>query len=464
MIFNELPHWKLPGQFGAMVMEIAHATQTPIELVTAVALAAASDAVQHNDSIQRKPGLVGPTSLYLLVVCEPGERKSAVQNLIFKGIYDLQNSWQHAASEEAERFKIEHCLWSDKVELARSEFKRAAKKHIALDELENRLRKLLMAEPKFTKARRVVYIDTTPEALLSGLHECGNSAALVHDEFGQFASGAMASKLPLLNSLWSGMDATVDRKTSDSFVLKDARLTCLFQAQPAVFEGFMAKKGQQARGNGFLSRILLGFPASTQGWRAETYEVACPTLDWFYERCKALLCRNEQRVLKFSPAAQTRWHGVAAFYELQMQPGGIFCDMKDFASKAAENIARVAAVLHAFETDDSDEISDEVLFAAINLVEWHAGQYRNLLNSTNPLVEKQRKITELYNWIASTMMSRNWPYLFCSYLMQYGPNFSRKKATMDELLQSLAQSGQILIFYAGRKRIIQLPRPTFPNP
>jgi hypothetical protein len=117
--------------------------------------------------------------------------------------------------------------------------------------------------------------------------------------------------------------------------------------------------------------------------------------------------------------------------------------------------------LHAFETDDSDEISDEVMLAAINLVAWHAEQYRNLLSGTDPLVEKQRKMNELYNWISSTLMSRNWAYLFCTYLMQYGPNFSRKKATMEELLQSLAQSGKILIFYVGRKRVIQLLRPTF---
>ena len=58
-----LPHCLLPGQFGATVIEVANATQTPIELVTAVALAAASVAGQHVCSVQRKPGLVGPISL-----------------------------------------------------------------------------------------------------------------------------------------------------------------------------------------------------------------------------------------------------------------------------------------------------------------------------------------------------------------------------------------------------------------
>jgi hypothetical protein len=455
------PHCQLPGQFGATVIGVANALQAPIELVTSVALAAASVAVQHNCTVQRKIGLDGPTTLYMLVVCAPGERKSAVQTLLFKELADFQRSCQQKATEEAKNFEVEHLLWKEKVQAARRALKQASRKRSELSEFEDRLRELYIAEPKPPKARKLLYADTTAEALLSGLHQFGNSAALVLDEFGQFVNGALASKLPLLNSLWSGTDTAVDRMSGESFVLHDARLSCLFQAQPEVFDRFIAKQGQQARGNGFLSRTLLGFPPSRQGWRAETYETACPKLDWFYERCKTLLSSNEQKVLKFSPAAQARWHAVSASYEQQMRPGWIFCDMKDFASKAAENIARVAAVLHAFETDDSDEISDEVMLAAINLVAWHAEQYRNLLSGTDPLVEKQRKMNELYNWISSTLMSRNWAYLFCTYLMQYGPNFSRKKATMEELLQSLAQSGKILIFYVGRKRVIQLLRPTF---
>jgi len=45
--------------------------------------------------------------------------------------------------------------------------------------------------------------------------------------------------------------------------------------------------------------------------------------------------------------------------------------------------------------------------------------------------------------------------------MQYGPNFARKKAVMHELLDSLVQSGRILIFYDGKRKFIQLPRPAF---
>lgn len=152
-----LPHHQLPGKFGATMNEVALALQAPIELVTSVGLSGASVAVGHNCTVQRKPGLDGPTPLFILVICDSGERKSAVQSLIFKGINDLQSVWQHDASEEAERFKVEHALWSEKVKLARAALKRASRKHGAQDEEENRLRDILIAEPKPTKARRIIY-------------------------------------------------------------------------------------------------------------------------------------------------------------------------------------------------------------------------------------------------------------------------------------------------------------------
>lgn len=302
-------------------------------------------------------------------------------------------------------------------------------------------------------------MDTTAEALLSGLHQHGNSAALVHDEFGQFINGAMASKLPLLNSLWSGTDTAVDRMSGESFVLHDARLSCLFQAQPEVFDRFIAKQGQQARGNGFLSRTLLGFPPSLQGWRAETYELACPQLDWFYARCRALLVRSERRVLKFSPAAQAHWHNTSAFYEQQMQPGGRYHDTTDFASKAAENIARVAAVLHAFETDDSDEISDETMIAAINLVDWHGFQYQALVRKSDPVAQQHREAELLHKWITAFLMTNGQTWLPCSHILQFGPNFARKKDKMRPLLDLLMQWGKIILQPVGRKMFITIPRP-----
>lgn len=456
-----LPHCQLPGQFGKTVIDVANALQAPIELVTSVALAAASLAVQGTCTVERKPGLDGPLCLFMCTICDSGERKSQVLKMFFKAFEDFLRSKQEEMIKQVKTYEIERELWEEKKLQLRAELKRATRQGLPVDKIESRLRATLEAEPAPPRAKKLLYVDTTAEALLAGLHEYGNSAALVHDEFGQFIDGHMSSQLPLLNSIWSGVDISVDRKTGDSFAIPDPRLTCLLQAQPTVFQRFLNKQGEQARGNGFLARFLLSFPNSTQGTRFENgYETHREWLDWFYERCKTLLTRSERRTLRFAPDAQRLWYDIANTYEGNMQPGLCNSNIRDFASKAAENIARVAAVLHAFMTDDSDLISIEILKSAIDLIEWHRQQFLLIVTQENPVVEYQRDLDELHIWIKNALATRGVIYIPCAVIMQYGPHRLRKKEKLDQLLYSLANSNHIGFSYLGKKRFVFLPQPT----
>jgi hypothetical protein len=52
-----------------------------------------------------------------------------------------------------------------------------------------------------------------------------------------------------------------------SFKVRSPRATISWMVQPAIFHKFMVRKGEDARGIGFLARCLICFPASTQGTR-----------------------------------------------------------------------------------------------------------------------------------------------------------------------------------------------------
>lgn len=447
----------LPDRFGLAVGEVHCVTQAPVEMVASIALAAAAAVVQGTCRVARKPGLDGPVSLLLLTICDSGERKSAVQAQFFKPLAELQRCWHEEAAKKASEQFIERQIWQEKLRAQRAELRRASRREEPTDEIEDRLHSTLAAEPKADKPRKLIYEDTTPEALLAGLHAHGNSAALVHDEFGQFVDGAMSRKLPLLNLIWSGTDTTVDRKTGNSFVIRDPRLTCLFQAQPAVFQRFMEKQGQQARGNGFLARALMSFPPSTQGTRFEQGgETPCEHLPWFHERCRTLLNRSGQRVLRFTPDAQQLWHNVANDYEASIQPGRCNSDIRDFASKAAENIARVAAVLHGFMTDESDEIPVEVLGSAIALVDFHRQQFQFLMSKQNPIDDPAKDAFLLYEWIFYNTKNNINCDIEYSRIMQYGPNKFRAKGKLKFLLDLLESWGSIAIGKNGRKKVVQL--------
>lgn len=446
----------MPRQLSDVLNEISLATKAPPEMVASIEMATISSAVQHHCSMQMKPGVTVPTSLYLITIAESGERKSGVQNLLFKPFTEIQNRWHDEAIRKAEERNRQHTVWKEKVEGLRRALQKAIGKGHPSALFEEQLRALLEAEPQLIPARKLVYVDTTAEALLAGLNEFGSSAVLLHDEFGQFCDGPMARRLPLLNALWSGSECAVDRKAAGGFVLKNARLTCLLQAQPKVFERFMAKQGEQARGNGFMARALLAFPASTQGTRFEDGStVECPTLDWFYQRCEYLLNRREHRALRFSPQAQYEWIQMANYYEQQMNPGGIYFAARDFASKAAENTARIAALFHAFLIDDSDEVSSEMLRYAGNLMGWYGNQFLSIMGAHNPAMELERDLYELENWIKSRLTQNNTNIMQKSYLMQYGPNRMRCREKLDLLLGILSSHGRLMVYQHQKKWIIQ---------
>lgn len=454
-VFTQPTPINLPRALDQLVNEIQASVQAPRELIVTVELATMALSVQHFCRVEVKPGLSRPVGLFLFAQCESGERKSAVLKQFLKPFMEIQRRWSEEASVELATYEVEHALWREKVDALRDALRRAARKGESTDEIDKKLREILKARPKRSSARKLVYSDVTPEALLEGLHECGNSAALVYDEFAQFCDGPMARQLGILNTLWSGEDVPVDRKTSPSFVVNPAGFTCLFLPQPSVFKRFLEKQGDDAHGNGFFARVLPCSPVSTQGHRFENgTQAAEVNMQWFYDRCKKQLEKSEPRLLKLSPEAQANWISIANFYESTVQPGGPFCESKEFASKAAENIARIAAVLHAFLYDNSDEISPETLKYANDLFYYYGNQHLMSFARAHPFNEDQRNAMDLCAWIYATLSGKRWNYVTKAYVLQYGPNRLRNKAKLDLLLEYLAASFQITIWKQGKRTLI----------
>lgn len=139
---------------------------------------------------------------------------------------------------------------------------------------------------------RLIYSDVTPAAFTSRLYDNSRSAGLCEDEAGRIFSGRLVEDLGLLSKLWNGSDITVDRK-HESFKLRAPRCTISWMVQPAVFKKFMERKGEDARGIGFLARCLVCYPLSTQGTRfLRSRPEKCDAIQMFSDRTIELL--NDQ--------------------------------------------------------------------------------------------------------------------------------------------------------------------------
>jgi len=150
-----------------------------------------------------------------------------------------------------------------------------------------------------------------------------------------------------------------DRRTSDSYTVRGARLTIALQIQETTLRGFFDHSGSLARGTGFLSRFLIAWPESTQGSRLFTDPPeAWPALDRFTRQIAAILAHAvpiaddgslSPTILPLTADAKAAWVKFHDDIERELRSGGDLYDVRDVARKTADNAAHIAALFHVFE-------------------------------------------------------------------------------------------------------------------
>ena len=357
---NGWPCFREHSLVEAAVTEAARELQVSREMAMMCAFGAMATACQKRIDIRMPTGHQVPTSLMLLTIADSGERKTTTQNNFFAAINDL-NDAAHRANEVAlVEHRVEQQLWSTrKRHLERMYSKYAAQDdnaatRAALKTVAEHVR----AEPQPARSGKFLYEDTTPQALVQMLYENTPSGCLLTSEANSIFSGKALGELDKLNTLWDGSSVIVDRISREGFILQNARLTLSLMAQPSVIARFMGRRGEEARGTGFLARFLVAKPRSMAGQRTDQKLSELPRLQAFNARIRECLAPSvspDRQVLRFSEPAANLWYQYSRQLEQQMQENGLYHYAKDHASKLLENTSRLAAILHTFErTSDSD--------------------------------------------------------------------------------------------------------------
>ena len=109
--------------------------------------------------------------------------------------------------------------------------------------------------------------------------------------------------------------------------------------------------------------------------------------------------RDQIPTLFFSEPAKSTW--IKHFNEIEsaLAALGEFASITDFASKAAENAARLAALFHLFEGKTGD-INCEDIERAIQIIRWHLSETKRVLKTTHASEEFQDAI-KLISWITA---------------------------------------------------------------
>lgn len=391
---QEYPLDALPDAVRCAVQEVAGFVKAPIPLIATSALAALSLAIQAHTDVERAEKLSGPCGLFLLAIADSGERKSTCDGFFTTAIRDYQARKQEAAKPLIQAYKSEHDAWEAQRSGLKEKIKQLSKDGKPSAAQVQQLHDLDADEPTAPRVPRLIYGDATPEALTYALAKQWPSGGVISSEAGSVFGGhgmgsdSVMRNLAALNQLWDGATLPVERRSSESFTVRGARLTMALQVQEATIRAFFDSTKGLARGTGFLARFLVSWPQSTQGTRNFTEApVNWPALATFNARLTAILNRPAPMdddgaltpaMLTLAPDAKAAWVAFHDAIESELSTVRELYDVRDVASKTADNAARLAALFHTF-TGSIGPIDLDAMESAARVTAWHLTEAKRFL-------------------------------------------------------------------------------------
>ena len=442
------------------VIGVRQITKAPIALVAASALGSAATASQGIANVQR-PTLPKPIplSLNLLTIAESGERKSVADSYFFEPIYAFDKAQRNQYDESLKSHSIEAMLWKSKVKGLEQRINKTIRAGSDASVPEQELRELHCLEPRIPICMRIVNSDITPAALAAELANNPCTATLHSNEAADLIRGPAMGNLAFLNRAWDGQTIEIVRKDArQNLWVQDARLTTVLAVQPDTFKILCEAKDSHARHSGYLARALIAYPTSTAGQReVDIFDDAFHmpnSIQCYQDKIQFLLNRAVERhtngqarsVMSFSPQAKAVWVHFFNQVEVTLTPnGGYYYLIKDFAAKAAEHAARIAAIFELFNSV-SDVISEDSVQRAIQVVTWYLLQFDRLFGNIPLQNGIQENAENLLSWMQqkSFAYSGQGPCVFSRrYIMQYGPKATRRAEHLKPVIEHLLLSADI---------------------
>lgn len=445
------------------IYEVEQHTQAPQALIAASALGVISLACQNRIDVCRLNNLRGPVSLFLLTLAESGERKSTVDKLLMEPLYQLEENLFEKYTHDLTVWRNDEAIFNIEKKSLMSKLKseiRRNKDHLATNE---KLKVLLASHPKSPVRFKQIFNDATPAAIKDYLCGYWRSVGIMSDEAGTIFNGYTLNELPFINKMWDGAMFPVERKSEPEKLIRDARMTLSLMVQPNILKGYIKRKGDMAKGIGFFARCLICQPGSTQGNRQITSPVVSTEyLPIFHQRLMKIVNEsiarnneNDRLCLRFTVEAEKRWIAFSNNVEYEMGILGRLSNFKDYASKMAENMARIAALLHHFNGDEGD-ISLLTVEAAVEISTWYVGEYVRLFSKPQEFTLAISEADELYWWINNYCIRLKASWITKNTVLQYGPNKFRNRSKANEVLNTLYSQNRILTEKKGKTVFIAI--------
>ncbi|MCY8233895.1 YfjI family protein [Priestia endophytica] len=331
---------------------MAESTQTPIDAPGMATIAVLSTALAKKFCVRLTGEWSESLNTYSILALPPGNRKSSV----FKALQEPITAFE---KEERERLAMK--ISEQKVKL-RAKQKRVdqLEKEYAKNGDKSTLNEIYaltneMEEEDILSIPRFITEDVTPEKLADLMAENNEKMSLLSAEgggifsimAGRYASDGKAN-LEMFLKGFSGDYCAIDRIGRETKVLEEPALTIGLFLQPHVV--YSVPSSFQERG--LMPRFLYSFPKSLVGYRKITPPSINEEVKKQYRLNIKKLLRidvNESVQLTLTSDAIQAEENFRTEIETMFLEGGELAEMKEWGSKLAGQIIRVAGLLHVAE-------------------------------------------------------------------------------------------------------------------
>lgn len=427
----------LPRRIREAIEQGHASTQAPLPLVACALFSAGSAAIQSIVEAVR-PDFSGcdratiPAVLWFLSVAESGERKTTTDRLFSAPI--------------KERGRTEQPCWQK-----------------------------VIGDREVIRHKRVWVDDVTAEGVRDHLYDVFPAIFCSTTEGGKFLGGhslrdsQRAQGLGAYNSLWDGEGSSVARAGKRTKYLPNVRGVLSISIQPSIVESV---HGHDFTDSGFYPRFLICQPESTIGKRfigedsKETRNDAA--VQAMRGTIRDLFDLEEQwddttgfikqfRELELDNDAAQLWRGFFNKVEEAQAPGGKLEGLRGFASKAAEQVLRVSAVLHLLEYSTAglqERVSAETMTAAQAVVLYHLNEAQRLLETVRPGGTDTRAAVALERWLVEQCTGGR--KVSTREVSQFGPSPCRHKEARDKAIQILESYGRARVVREGKQKLLEV--------
>nr|ELR5132253.1 DUF3987 domain-containing protein [Providencia rettgeri] len=441
-----------PSELREAILDIEELTQAPIPLIASSVISAISLSCQNLINVEVNEKMKTPVSLFLFVIANSGERKTTVDRIVMDPFYQHDKNSLHKFDENQEIYSIELKVWETKEKAILGVIKKKTVKGQPTELEFQRLRELQIEKPILPKCNRLIYNNTTPEALQFTMYNHSPNIGLIADEGANILDRQVMKDLSFINSMWDGVSFHVERKTAQSFTIEDGRITLSMMVQKKPFDLYLKRQGEKARGSGFFARCLPVFideHLSTQGERfIRPHSNEQENLSYFHQRVNELLMKDEANIkarnrdiISLDTEAQYQWERIYNKIEHRINPDEIYANMNDFASKLPNNVARLSALLSYF-TEGNCAIKKEYIQKAWLLCEWYMEQAINVFSHEGDYYEAL-----LLSWLDMEYERSNTDCIKLNDIRRIGPNALRKGELLNTVVNNLESVNAIEIDY-----------------